>query len=95
MKKYILRSILKTIVVAIIVLFVFYVIYSLYNTPNIEKDQYWIKEYVEKNPYSKVYYDTIEVIDVANNFALVKYNGDTIVMETDIVKYNRKKIDKK
>ena len=76
MKQYIIRSILKTIAVAIIVLLVFYVIYGLYNTPNIEKDQYWIKEYIEKNPYSKVYYDTI-------------------VMETDIVKYNRKKIDKK
>jgi len=49
----------------------------------------------QKEFLQKVSYDTIEVIDVANNFALVKYNGDTIVMETDIVKYNRKKIDKK
>lgn len=95
MKQYIIRSILKTVVVAIIGLFVFYVIYNLYNTPNIENGQIWIKEYVKETPYNKGVYDTVEVIDVIDDFSLIKHNGDTLVWETDIVKLNRKLLNKK
>lgn len=99
MKKYILRRTFKVFGVLFILFIIFYSINDINKTLkltiDVEKGQFWVKELMEKNPYSGVVYDTIEVIDVTDNFALVKYYGDTMVLETDIVKYNRKKIDKK
>ena len=62
------------------------------STVVVEKNQLWVREISEKNPFEEAKYDTIRILDVVDNYALVKINNDTLVYETDMITHNRKLI---
>ena len=49
-------------------------------------------ELIEESHGRLILFDVIDVID---DFSLIKHNGDTLVWETDIVKLNKKLLNKK
>ena len=84
MKKYLIISGLKLIgIIGFIVLFVFTVnkIRKQDNFIKVEKGQKWVKTLQDINPYGYGVYDTVEVLDVTDDYALVKYHGDTVIWE--------------
>ena len=56
---------------------------------NVEKGQVWIMD-IKNNPYNKEIKDTVEVLDVCENFAYVKYKGNISIWEKYVIQRNRK-----
>ncbi len=63
---------------------------DIFEIPEVEKNQIWITNDNRDTPYGLVIIDTISIIDECEEWALVKYYEDTLVMNKEQIFINYK-----